>query len=277
MDMRLNAMKLRNSTGSKKRTISLYQLLVTSCEAHEIWPFLAIPLILVASLFWHWGDGGVRAAGVAAQVVEANRRAPSIAQAAPVTPVPLRQLERMGAVSGQFCDPSVAGEQECKVDPGGALLLRGDGKPEPAPFAAEGNVILDNIDAHSALGADRLLPHEIQSTPSDSATESVAQENAASAATWVIPSPLPQSNRLYAVWGVDANNIWATGVNGTILRWDGSAWITQASGVTYTLVGIWGVDPNHVWVVGDNGVILFWNGSAWNKQQEGTGYNLQRI
>ena len=36
------------------------------------------------------------------------------------------------------------------------------------------------------------------------------------------------------------------------------------------LLGIWGSDANNVWAVGEYGTILKWNGSAWNTQSGGT-------
>ena len=46
---------------------------------------------------------------------------------------------------------------------------------------------------------------------------------------WCWENPQPQGNYLYGVWGADANNVWAVGFGGTILRWNGTAWAAQTS------------------------------------------------
>jgi len=63
-----------------------------------------------------------------------------------------------------------------------------------------------------------------------------------------------------------ANNAWAVGWRGTILRWDGTAWTSAnspISGTTTTLYGVWGSAPNDVVAVG-SGVILHFDGSQWS-------------
>src|SRR3569832_723867 len=79
--------------------------------------------------------------------------------------------------------------------------------------------------------------------------------------------PRPTSLRLNKVWGFDARNVWAVGDGGTILKWDGSGWQAQSSGVTNNLYAIWGLDPNHVFCVGDDSTILYWDGLKWTKQE----------
>lgn len=41
---------------------------------------------------------------------------------------------------------------------------------------------------------------------------------------WCWENPLLQGNKLLAVWGTDANNVWAVGDSGTIPKWNGTAW-----------------------------------------------------
>ena len=67
---------------------------------------------------------------------------------------------------------------------------------------------------------------------------------------WVWQNPLPQGNSLTAVWGTDANNVWAVGVKGTMLHWNGSAWRVSDTGTTQMLKDVWGADANNVWAVG---------------------------
>ena len=92
--------------------------------------------------------------------------------------------------------------------------------------------------------------------------------------TWVWQNPLPQGNTLNAVWGADANHVWAVGNGGAILHWNGAAWAAQNSGTTSSLQGIWGSDAANIWAVGGSngtgdGTILKWDGSTWQPQNTG--------
>src|SRR3569832_2924384 len=66
------------------------------------------------------------------------------------------------------------------------------------------------------------------------------------------------SQDLWGVWGIHSNDVWVVGDSGTILKWDGSSWTTQASGTTRSLFAVRGVDTNNVWAVGEDGTILKW-------------------
>ena len=94
---------------------------------------------------------------------------------------------------------------------------------------------------------------------------------------WCWRNPLPQGNLLGATWGSDANNVWAVGDSGTILKWNGTAWAAQVSGTTRYLTGIWGSDANNVWAVSRTGTILKWNGTAWAAQESGTEQDLSGV
>jgi hypothetical protein len=63
---------------------------------------------------------------------------------------------------------------------------------------------------------------------------------------------------LVAVWGSSATNVWAVGTAGTILHWQGRAWVSVPSGSTQDLLAVWGLGPNDVWAVGAGGTILHW-------------------
>lgn len=85
-------------------------------------------------------------------------------------------------------------------------------------------------------------------------------------------SPLPQGNQLNRVWAARADDVWAVGKAGTILRWDGHVWAAVAGGADVNLLGVWGRPSGDVWAVGDPigastaGAILRWNGSSWSQQ-----------
>jgi hypothetical protein len=72
-----------------------------------------------------------------------------------------------------------------------------------------------------------------------------------------------QSNALTAIWGSGARDVWAVGLAGTILHWDGAGWSPSASGTTADLYDVRGSAADDVWIVGD-GTLLHWDGSAWS-------------
>jgi photosystem II stability/assembly factor-like uncharacterized protein len=69
---------------------------------------------------------------------------------------------------------------------------------------------------------------------------------------------------LYRVWGARAEDLFAAGAAGGVLRRMGDTWIRQqiAEG-SVDLRGIAGVDPFHVVVVGDRGRLLHYDGLGW--------------
>lgn len=68
----------------------------------------------------------------------------------------------------------------------------------------------------------------------------------------------PPRTPLHAVWGADANHVWAVGISGTILMWNGAQWAPQASGTNLSLYGLWGRDEGAVnlLVFGASGALL---------------------
>lgn len=74
-----------------------------------------------------------------------------------------------------------------------------------------------------------------------------------------------------------AQNVWAVGDMGQIIKWNGMAWSLQSSGTTNGLYGVGGVDANNVWAVGDSGTILNWGGTAWSAQTSSTNQQLNSV
>lgn len=87
----------------------------------------------------------------------------------------------------------------------------------------------------------------------------------------------PTEVRLNAIWGADANDIWAVGQQGRIERFDGREWTAVPSGTAVELHAVRGVAPNAVWAVGDGGTILFWDGETWGPVESGTEVNLYGV
>ena len=82
-------------------------------------------------------------------------------------------------------------------------------------------------------------------------------------AVWELQNPLPQANTLYSVWGSSATDVFAVGGHGTIVHFDGSAWVTTAPITSAALAGVWGSAADDVYAVGGNGVIVHCDGAGW--------------
>jgi len=79
-------------------------------------------------------------------------------------------------------------------------------------------------------------------------------------------SPLVPNENLNGAYCVDANNCWAVGDNGVILRWNNpipNIWNNVAPPTTENLNSVLMVSANDGWAVGDNGTILRWDGISW--------------
>jgi len=77
-------------------------------------------------------------------------------------------------------------------------------------------------------------------------------------------NPLPQGNDLLGVWSISANDIFAVGYNGTILRSDGTNWSLMESNTSSNLYAVWGLSSSNVYAVGSSGVIMHYDGSEWS-------------
>jgi hypothetical protein len=94
---------------------------------------------------------------------------------------------------------------------------------------------------------------------------------------------------LHGIWGSSATDVFAVGVGGTILHYDGNTWNTIASTTTGNLCGVWGSSGSDVFAVGeqegsgdaifsaDDGhlsaehyIILHYDGSAWRPMSNST-------
>jgi len=87
-------------------------------------------------------------------------------------------------------------------------------------------------------------------------------------AAWELQNPLPQSNRLTAIWGSSATDIFAVGSRGAIVHFDGSEWVVMEPVTSAALSGVWGVASNNVYAVGgtpSEGVILHYDGVTWTE------------
>lgn len=85
------------------------------------------------------------------------------------------------------------------------------------------------------------------------------------AGTWCIEAPPSGvTGLLHAVDAVDANDVFAVGDGGTILRRRDGAWEKMMSGTTNNLRGVWALSSTDAWAVGQAGTVLRWNGTDWS-------------
>ena len=73
----------------------------------------------------------------------------------------------------------------------------------------------------------------------------------------------PTTQRLLSVFMVGADDGWAVGVNGTILRWTGSSWNNVNSPTRERLYDVFMVGADDGWAVGFDGTIIHWTGTIW--------------
>jgi hypothetical protein len=90
-------------------------------------------------------------------------------------------------------------------------------------------------------------------------------------------NPVSEGATLSDVWGPAADNLFATGNSGIVLRFDGDKWRRTQSPVTDNLNAVWGADATHAFAVGQNGAILLFNGTSWIKQASPTTKTLNDV
>jgi hypothetical protein len=82
------------------------------------------------------------------------------------------------------------------------------------------------------------------------------------AGTEWIAQDVPQVD-YFAVHGDSAMNVILVGAAGTIVRWNGTAFVVEASGTSADLFGVYSVNPMLAYAVGAGGTTLRWDGAQW--------------
>jgi hypothetical protein len=102
-------------------------------------------------------------------------------------------------------------------------------------------------------------------TESREPTESMAVAAVTVCATgqWCA-EPSPVTSLLHAAWAVSADDVFAVGDGGTILRRNSDGWTAMSSGTSCKLRGVWGASSSDVWATGLGGTILHFDGTAWS-------------
>ena len=72
------------------------------------------------------------------------------------------------------------------------------------------------------------------------------------------------SNELNSVWRNTASDVWAVGLNNTIVHYNGTAWAQPITGLAFaSYTSVFGTSGTNVWAVGGQGSTAHWNGSKW--------------
>jgi hypothetical protein len=85
------------------------------------------------------------------------------------------------------------------------------------------------------------------------------------------------TDTLSGIWGSSATDVFAVGMSGSILHYDGSTWTTMTNESGYYLYGVWGTSASDVFAVGSRGIILHYNGRTWTKMDSGTSQTINSV
>jgi len=85
------------------------------------------------------------------------------------------------------------------------------------------------------------------------------------------------SEYLLYLWGSSGSDVFAVGVNGTIVHYDGSNWSAMSSGTTEALFNVWGSSASDVYAVGSSATMLHYNGSSWSSIKSATSNYLEGV
>jgi hypothetical protein len=65
------------------------------------------------------------------------------------------------------------------------------------------------------------------------------------------------------LWGTGPTDVWACGLAGLVMHFDGSKWTRQVVNSKEVLWSVWTDAPNDAWVVGNMPFALHFDGSSW--------------
>ncbi|MCG3173991.1 MAG: hypothetical protein GMKNLPBB_02208 [Myxococcota bacterium] len=74
---------------------------------------------------------------------------------------------------------------------------------------------------------------------------------------------LPATGRLNAIWGANADDIWAVGENGFMVHYDGLRWNFVTPPIREDMKAITGTASNNIYAVSEKGSVLHYDGAAW--------------
>lgn len=83
------------------------------------------------------------------------------------------------------------------------------------------------------------------------------------AGTWRIDPASTQYQQLQGMHGLAKDDIWAVGMKGVVLHYDGMQWSAVSAGTTQDLYTVWAAGKNDVWIGGAK-TLRHWDGTAWS-------------
>jgi hypothetical protein len=86
------------------------------------------------------------------------------------------------------------------------------------------------------------------------------------------------SNELNAVWRNTASDVWAVGLNNTIVHYNGTQWTQPITGLQWAAyTSVFGATGTDVWAVGGGGAAVHWNGTKWTRVATNSTANLTGV
>ncbi len=94
---------------------------------------------------------------------------------------------------------------------------------------------------------------------------------------WIALRQFGWSETWLDAWGTSSSSVFFVGSEGSIGRWESSAFTMMQSPTTNTLRGVYGFSDSDVWAVGDGGAIVHFDGATWSLVESGTASDLRDI
>jgi hypothetical protein len=75
----------------------------------------------------------------------------------------------------------------------------------------------------------------------------------------------PLSERVHALWGTGADDVWAVGDSGLVMHWDGGQWSRWSERLAGNFHAVWGRARDDVWINGCANHFYHWNGTTLSR------------
>ena len=89
-------------------------------------------------------------------------------------------------------------------------------------------------------------------------------------------APDSSSDILTDVWGAASDDVFAVGLGGLVLRFDGTRWVADHP-VAVGINGVHGSGPDNVWIAGPSGTAARFDGAAWTAAMTDPKYDLNAV
>lgn len=83
------------------------------------------------------------------------------------------------------------------------------------------------------------------------------------------PQHEPDGGLVTGLWGASADDVFAAGFFGVLMRYTGGTWTEDESPTEEMLLDVWGSSATDVFAVGTGGAIVHWDGTAWATMESG--------